>query len=501
MSFRYIAFVLASTAATVEGVFAQVPTPPTSRYTVEACTSIAGLSANKKAALAAEGLTRCVNALGMLITSNAACNCDNNLLYAANYVSEILDTDLDGAVDLQATFNTHLNNFDGGDGPKPLQICGATAAAESLTTNSVYLGYSMSCQAWKADTPMGALPILKEEVFHMVQQYIWNFAYPSTFGLSWTAMHCTALKTAQCKWWQHGENIGCTDSSGIACIGEDQLIPGKISADRLAAALAPTANVPHGQCFEDEATCAGPSCDCLEWFHKMYLCWLEDSGCYVYSKAQGDCQAPGSECVGVGSVTSESQLGANGFPIYPWSPANKAAYKSSVETKLGLTADGRALLAVIQNTAGTYKLPKLITGTYIAGAWPPPSPPTTATATPPPPPIATPAGTPATIEVWRSFYNAEGDAALYTAASNLKGWENGAVVWHDPPATGWEGCGKVTSVFGAVVCVSKLAWTTPANQVKRVQHGQSAPLGCAPAWLLRLLRARLATLGGSALPG
>ena len=33
------------------------------------------------------------------------------------------------------------------------------------------------------------------------------------------------------------------------------------------------------------------------------------------------------------------------------------------------------------------------------------------------------------------------------------------------------------------------------------QHGQSAPLGSGRAWLLRLLRPRLAALGGSALPG
>merc|ERR1719424_2379775 len=137
MAFRYIAFVLASTAAA--GPFTQLPMPPTSRYTVEACASIAGLSANKKAALAAEGLTRCVNALGVLITSNAACNCDNNLLYAANFVSEILDTDLDGKADLETTVNTYVNNFDGGDNPKPLQGCGASAADESLTTNSDYL--------------------------------------------------------------------------------------------------------------------------------------------------------------------------------------------------------------------------------------------------------------------------------------------------------------------------------------------------------------------------
>ena len=365
--------------------FTQVPTPPISRHTVETCASIAGLSANKKAALAAEGLTRCVNALGLLITSNAACNCDNNLLYAANYVSEILDTDLDGKVDLEAMFNTHLNSFDGGDGPKPLQVCGATAAAESLTTNSPYLGTSMSCQAWKFDAgdTAGALKALKEEVFHMVQQFLWNNAYPAQFGLTWTATHCTSLKAAQCRWWQHGENIGCRDSDGTACIGTDERI-GKINATAASAAY----NVP-GQCYPDgagEATCAIASCDCLEWFHKMYLCYIEDPACYVYGKSQG-------AAVGVESIT---QLGVNGFPIFSWTDApgssNKAAYKSSVVTKLGLTPDGRALLAVIQNTAGLYKLPKAITGTYTAvfGVSPSPSPPS-----PSPPPPSSPAPMPA----------------------------------------------------------------------------------------------------------
>jgi len=33
------------------------------------------------------------------------------------------------------------------------------------------------------------------------------------------------------------------------------------------------------------------------------------------------------------------------------------------------------------------------------------------------------------------------------------------------------------------------------------QHGQSAPVGSTPARILRLLRARLAALGSSALPG
>jgi cysteine-rich repeat protein len=331
-----------------EGVFAQYPTRPTSSYTVEACASIAGLSDNKRAALAAEGLTRCVNALGVLLTSNAACNCDNNLLFAANYVSEILDTDLDGAVDLLATFNTHLNNFDGDDGAKPLVICGATQAAEELTTNSDYLGYGMSCQAWNADmnTPTEQLSVLKEEVFHLVQQFVWAYEYPAIFGLEWSATHCTALKAAQCIWWQHPENVGCSDSSGSVCSSSEEATqsPGCTTEPCL------SYNKP-GQCYPNEETCADPSCDCIEWFHKLYFCYIEDSGCYVYPKAK-----------------------QNGFPENEWQLANKAAYKSAVETKLGLTDEGRALLAVIDGTY-TYKLPKLITGTYTAltAAAPPPA--------------------------------------------------------------------------------------------------------------------------------
>jgi len=302
--------------------FAQIPTPPTSRYTVETCASIAGLSTNKKAALAAEGLTRCINANGVLITSNAACNCDNNLLYAANFVSEILDTDLDGKVDLETTFNWYVNNFDGLDTKKPLVVCGANQAAEALTTNSDYLGYGMSCQAWKSDTPAATLTVLKEEVFHMVQQFVWANEYPTTFGLTWTATHCTALKAAQCIWWQHPENVGCRDSSGTVCTSSEatQSCTATGAAGVAGGVACAAYNVP-GQCYPNEETCSVPSCDCIE----LYLCYLEDSGCYVYPKAK-----------------------ANGFPTAEkWQLADVAAYKSAVVTKLGLTLAGQALLAVI----------------------------------------------------------------------------------------------------------------------------------------------------------
>jgi len=129
-----------------------------------------------------------------------------------------------------------------------------------LQTGSAYLGYGFSCQSWKADTAAGAKPILKEEVFHMVQQYLWAAAYPNVFGMSWSTTHCKSLQAAQCTWWMHPENVGCRDSSGSACSNTEATV-----SCTGACASFNTA----GQCYDNPETCAGPSCDCIEYFHKM----------------------------------------------------------------------------------------------------------------------------------------------------------------------------------------------------------------------------------------
>ena len=50
----------------------------------------------------------------------------------------------------------------------------------------------------------------------------------------------------------------------------------------------------------------------------------------------------------------------------------------------------------------------------------------------------------------------------------LQGWRDGqGVVWHDPPSRGgWGSCGKVTTVFGVAVCVSKLAWASSQGRTR-----------------------------------
>lgn len=63
--------------------------------------------------------------------------------------------------------------------------------------------------------------IMKEEAFHMFQQYVLANEYPAQFGLAWTATHCLANKQANCNWWLHPENIGCRDIGGATCTSPD----------------------------------------------------------------------------------------------------------------------------------------------------------------------------------------------------------------------------------------------------------------------------------------
>lgn len=133
---RALALVLLALGGAAATPTWSISAAPASRWTVEACSSIAGLSANKRSALATEGFTRCVNAHGVLAVSKADCNCDNNLLYIANIMSEILDPNLDGVVDLATTVSARLNSFDGTDATKPLLVCGKDSAGEEITTSA-----------------------------------------------------------------------------------------------------------------------------------------------------------------------------------------------------------------------------------------------------------------------------------------------------------------------------------------------------------------------------
>ena len=54
--------------------------------------------------------------------------------------------------------------------------------------------------------------------------------------------------------------------------------------------------------------------------------------------------------------------------------------------------------------------------------------------------------------------------------SGVVGWADGAVLWHDPPSSGWELCHKVTTVFGIAVCVTPAAWSLSQERCNHVVH-------------------------------
>ena len=147
---------------------------------------------------------------------------------------------------------------------------------------------------------------------------------------------CRALKEAQCRWWQHPENSACHDMSGAVNKCKPGDVPCK-AANGCDAAAQRAFSTP-GQCFEGNgASCAAANCDCVEFYHKVHLCWMQDSGCYVY----------------------ELSKTAGGFPAQEWSADNSAEYRASVIRNLEKTDGGKALLKLFDEVAtGTFKLPK-----------------------------------------------------------------------------------------------------------------------------------------------
>jgi len=325
---------------------------PTSRFRVELCSQIAGLSGRKRSVLTAwDAQARCVNAFGLLVAAKADCKCDSNMLLAANYFAQNVDTDGDGTIDLVADLAKHVSSFDGTDNKKPVILCGKDSASEVITSDAAeqYLGPTLPSQAHKgraaskseAQSDEAIRSILKEEVFHATQQFLWARAYPAEFGYdpgfgatAWGSVMCRSLKQAQCVWWQHPENVGCRDMAGTQCTS---------AAATTLCTSAPVAETTgtcaeynvRGQCYPNPVTCAGPSCDCIEFYHKLHMCFIMDPSCYVYERA----------------------MASGGFPRER-NESTKAAYKAAVQTQLAKTTEGTALLRVLQASAsGVYKLP------------------------------------------------------------------------------------------------------------------------------------------------
>lgn len=181
----------------------------------------------------------------------------NAMRYSANIIAQLLDQDCDGKVD-DPSIADKLDKF---KNPSAGWMNYGTDAASEESADDAG---SFSSQVWKADTDSEKPQIALEEAFHMVHQTAWSKVYSKTFGYKeWghdeQSVACRCMREAQCKWYQHPENGGCTDINGGKCFNLE-------IKDVFKSGTTP------GTCAS--GGCSDPTCDCLEFFHKVETTWI-----------------------------------------------------------------------------------------------------------------------------------------------------------------------------------------------------------------------------------
>lgn len=211
--------------------------------------------------LAAEKKTKCMQVFGVLVAGTAGAD-SNAMRYSANIIAQLLDPNCDGTVD-EPKVLAKLDVF------KDLDAGWMNHGTDSASESSNLLPGSFSGQTWKATENSEKPAILLEEAFHMVHQMGWAKTYPDIFGFKdygskGQSAICLCMKEAQCNWYQHPENSGCLDINGKKCY--NPAIKDVFHKDTIPGTCA--------SAISGDTGCEGPSCDCLEFFHKVETTWL-----------------------------------------------------------------------------------------------------------------------------------------------------------------------------------------------------------------------------------
>lgn len=120
----------------------------------------------------------------------------------------------------------------------------------------------------------------------MVHQQAWAKVYPETIGFKQLghegqSLACQCMREAQCKWYQHPENTGCTDIDGQHCRNpdfypeDDKMDSGSLPGTCSSVCLPPG----------NYKQCSYAECDCIEFFHKVHTAWIGNRD-VSYSRAQ-----------------------------------------------------------------------------------------------------------------------------------------------------------------------------------------------------------------------
>jgi hypothetical protein len=227
------------------------------------------LSSKVRSGLAQANKVKRIDVFGLLIAGTQK-GSSNFMRYFANIAAHLLDMDCDGKPDDQNVADA-INKFAREDAPwLNMGHDGSSEAEYPMVGGCEYSG-----QVWKAGSKTRWVPVIVlEEMFHLIHQEGWAKVYPKIVGYKECvkpfpndkqSLACLCMREAQCKWYQHPENSGRASLDGKFCPNSD--IAGDGPADGTFPGTCHSANI-------SRVGCNDPSCDCIEFFHKVHTSWL-----------------------------------------------------------------------------------------------------------------------------------------------------------------------------------------------------------------------------------
>jgi len=193
----------------------------------------------ERSVLEAAGMTQVAMPFGVLLAADG----DMPAAYvrqAAAILAELMDQDLDGAVDDPAVAEV-LRRRDRAWLAMPMDH--EAWEDEQLPQLERVLGYDIIIPEWWMEV-RGPEPheraraVMVEEVHHFMTQFGFSEVYPEVFGVEdWSSVIARETRRAQCDFWQHPEND---------CPGRPAEYPGD---------------------------CSDPNCDVVEFYQQVVVLW------------------------------------------------------------------------------------------------------------------------------------------------------------------------------------------------------------------------------------
>ncbi len=195
------------------------------------------ISPEAKSALMEVGMTQCMMPFGVLLSA------DRNmpvsyLEMSGRILAELLDQDIDGAIDDSSLFS-FVSNWEVGWLAMPTDY--EQWESEQLPTLINELGYDIIIPSWwmnssSPEPSEHSIAVMVEEITHFLTQFGYGPRYPNEFGVeNWSSIIAQETMSAQCDWWQHPENE-CPNASA------------QYSGD-----------------------CSHPNCDVVEFYHQVLI--------------------------------------------------------------------------------------------------------------------------------------------------------------------------------------------------------------------------------------